>query len=317
LTVRPLPHAPGAWFVAPALGVIAAFFALPVIASALLSLTDFDIYAVADLRNLRFVGLRNYATLFGDPLFWRAVANTLYFVAVGGPLSIAVSLGAALLVNARLTRWKAWFRTAFFLPVVTTLVATAIVWRYVLQTRSGLLNAGLALAGIGPIDWLGDPRWAMPAIILMAIWKNFGFNTVIFVAGLQSIPERLYEAASLDGAGAWQQLRHVTLPMLAPTCAFVVILTVIGYCQLFAEPYVLTQGGPANSTLSLVLLMYQEGFRWWNMGAAAAVAVVLFTIILGLTVMQVRLRALRTGWQSAPRFGRAPEEASGEAGQSR
>jgi multiple sugar transport system permease protein len=263
------------------------------------------------------VGLRNYATLFGDPLFWRAFANTLYFVAVGGPLSIAVSLGAALLVNARLTRWKAWFRTAFFLPVVTTLVATAIVWRYVLQTRSGLLNAGLALAGIGPIDWLGDPRWAMPAIILMAIWKNFGFNMVIFVAGLQSIPERLYEAASLDGAGAWKQLRHVTLPMLAPTCAFVVILTVIGYCQLFAEPYILTQGGPANSTLSLVLLMYQEGFRWWNMGAAAAVAVVLFTIILGLTVMQVRLRALRSGWQSAPRFGRAPEEASGEAGQSR
>jgi multiple sugar transport system permease protein len=138
----------------------------------------------------------------------------------------------------------------------------------------------------------------------MAIWKNFGFNMVIFIAGLQSIPERIYEAASLDGAGAWQQLRHVTLPMLAPTLGFVVILTVVGYCQLFAEPYVLTQGGPANSTLSLVLLMYQEGFRWWNMGAAAAVAVVLFTIILGLTLLQLRLRSLDGRWQSEPRAGR-------------
>jgi len=311
------PPAPGAWFVAPALGVIAAFFVLPVLASAVLSLTDFDIYAVADLRNLRFVGLRNYEELLRDSLFWQALGNTLYFVVVGGPLSVAVSLAAALLVNARLTRWKAFFRTAFFLPVITTLVATAIVWRYVLQTRAGLLNAGLGLVGIGPIDWLGDPRWAMPAIILMAIWKNFGFNMVIFVAGLQSIPERIYEAASLDGAGAWQQLRHVTLPMLAPTFAFVVILTVIGYCQLFAEPYVLTQGGPANSTLSLVLLMYQEGFRWWNMGAAAAVAVVLFAIILGLTVIQLRLRSLDGGWQSearsdgAPRLASAPRETRG------
>ncbi len=303
--MRPPLRAPGVWFVTPALAVIAAFFAVPVLASVVLSLSDFDIYAVADLRNLRFVGLRNYVELLRDPLFWQALANTLYFVAVGGPLSVAVSFAAALLVNARLTRWKAFFRTVFFLPVVTTLVATAVVWRYVLQTRSGLLNAGLGLVGIGPIDWLGDPRWAMPAIILMAIWKNFGFNMVIFIAGLQSIPERLYEAAALDGAGAWQQLRHVTLPMLAPTFVFVVILTVIGYCQLFAEPYVLTQGGPANSTLSLVLLMYQEGFRWWNMGAAAAVAVVLFAIMLGLTMIQLRLRSLDGGWQSEPRRGAA------------
>jgi multiple sugar transport system permease protein len=271
-----------------------------------LSLTDFDIYAVADWRTLRFVGVRNYVALLRDPLFWQALGNTLYFVAIGGPLSVAVSFGAALLVNARLTRWRAFFRTAFFLPVVTTLVATAVVWRYVLQTRAGLLNAGLGLLGLEPIDWLGDPTWAMPAIILMAIWKNFGFNMVIFIAGLQSIPERMYEAASLDGAGEWQQLRHVTLPMLAPTFAFVTILTLIGYCQLFAEPYVLTQGGPANSTLSLVLLMYQEGFRWWNMGAAAAVAVVLFAIILGLTLLQLRVRSMDGTWQSESRHDGPP-----------
>ena len=164
------------------------------------------------------------------------------------------------------------------------------MWRYIYHPRLGLLSYALSWCGIGPIDWLGDPRWAMPAIILMAVWKNFGFNMVIFIAALQSIPERLYEAASIDGAGAWRQLRHVTLPMLAPTFTFVTVITMIGYLQLFAEPYVMTQGGPAQSTLSIVLLMYQEGFRWWNLGYAAALAFVLFLIILGFTLITLRLQ---------------------------
>ena len=283
-----------AWgFLAPALLVIAVFFFLPVAASLLLSFTDFDVYAVADPHSLRLVGLANYIHLLHEPRFWTALGNTFYFVLVGGPLSVAVSLGAALLLDARLTRLKGFFRTVFFLPVVTTLVAVAVVWRYLYHPRYGLLNHLLALAGLGPVDWLGDPRWAMPAIILLAVWKNFGFNMIIFVAGLQSIPERLYEAARMDGAGAWQQLRHVTLPMLAPTFLFVAIITTIGYFQLFAEPYVMTQGGPANRTLSIVLLMYEEGFRWWSMGHAAAIAFVLFAIILGLTLLQLRLRPLQ------------------------
>ena len=153
-----------------------------------------------------------------------------------------------------------------------------------------MLNYGLGLLGIAPVDWLGDPAWAMPALILLAVWKNFGFNMIIFIAGLQNIPLHLYEAATIDGANSWQQFRHVTLPMLAPTFLFVAVITMIGYFQLFAEPYVMTQGGPANSTLSVVLLMYQEGFRWWNMGYAAAVAFVLFAIILAATLVQLRLR---------------------------
>jgi len=173
---------------------------------------------------------------------------------------------------------------------VTTLVAVAVVWRYVYHPRFGLLNQGLGALGLGPIDWLGDPHWAMPAIIVMAAWKNFGFNMIVLIAALQSIPDNLYEAARLDGASELQQLRHVTLPMLAPTLLFVTVITVIGYFQLFAEPYVMTQGGPANRTLSIVLLMYEQGFRWWNMGYAAAVAFVLFVIILGLTLLQRRLR---------------------------
>jgi len=280
------------WFVAPALAALGAFFAVPLAASLGLSLTDFDIYAIGDLGNLRFIGLANYARLLHEPLFWVALANTLVFVALGGPLSIAVSLAAALLVNSRLVRWKGLFRTLLFLPVVTTLVAVAVVWRALYHPRVGLVNGLLAVLGIAPIDWLGDPRFAMPALIAMAIWKNFGFNMVIFVAGLQSIPERLYEAARIDGAGSWAQLRAVTLPMLAPTFLFVGLSTAIGYFQLFAEPYVMTGGGPANRTLSIVLLMYREGFRWWNMGYAAALAFVLFAVILVASWLQWRLRPL-------------------------
>jgi len=280
----------GILLVAPALAVIAAFFVVPVLAAVGLSLTDFDVYAVARLDRLRVVGVENYVRLLHDPRFWTALRNTTYFVLVGGPLSIAVSLGAALLLSSRLVRFRGFFRTVFFLPVVTTLVAVAVVWRYLYHPRYGPLNQMLGWVGIAPIDWLGDPRWAMPALILLAIWKGFGFNMVIFVAGLQSIPERLYEAASIDGAHSWAQFRSITLPMLAPTFVFVALITMIGYFQLFAEPYVMTQGGPAHSTLSIVLLMYQEGFRWWNMGYAAAVAFVLFAVILALTLVTMRLR---------------------------
>lgn len=299
----PAPAAPGggargarrlspAWgFLAPALSVIFLFFVVPVAASLLLSLTDFDIYAIASRANLRVVGAGNYARLLRDPLFWTALGNTAYFVVVGGALSIAVSFAAALSLHSRRVRFQAFFRTALFLPVVTTLVAVAVVWRYVYHPRYGLLAYGLSWFGIEPVDWLGDPRWAMPAIILMAVWKNFGFNMVIFLAGLQAIPERLYEAASIDGADAWRQFRCVTLPMLAPTVFFVTLMTAIGYLQLFAEPYVMTQGGPAQSTTSVVLLMYQEGFRWWNMGYAAAVAFVLFAITLSLSLLAMRVRS--------------------------
>ena len=298
-TVRAHRLNPAYVFVAPALAAIGVFFFVPVVASVLLSFSDFDIYAVASRDNLRMIGFGNYARLARDGLFWVAVRNTLYFVLVAAPLSLLGSLGAALVLSARLTRWKDVFRTILFLPVVTTLVAVAVVWRYAFHPRIGLLNALLAPLGIGPIDWLGDPRWAMPAIILMTIWKNFGFNMVILVAGLQSIPEQLYEAARIDGAGAAARFRHVTLPMLAPTMVFVGVMTLIGDLQLFAEPYVMTQGGPVQATLSVVLLMYLEGFRWWNMGYAAAIALVLFAMILALTFIALRARALATGEEAA------------------
>ncbi len=275
------------WFLPPALVLIGIFFFLPVAASFLLSVTDFDIYAVGDLANARFVGLRNYAELAGNPLFWTAVRNTFYFALVGGPITVAVALAAALLVNAKVVRFKGVFRTIYFVPFVTTLVAVAIVWRYLYNPQYGLLNYVLGLVGIDPVNWLGDPTWAMPAIILLAVWKNFGYHMLIFIAGLQAIPGELYEAAELDGAGATRRFWHVTLPMLAPTFFFVGVVTMIGYFQLFAEPYVMTMGGPLRSTTSLVLLMYEEGFRWWRMGVAAAIAFVLFVLILAWTLVQL------------------------------
>jgi len=285
-----------AWyFVAPALLVIAIFFFLPVAAALALSFTDFDIYALADGRNLRLVGLRNYVRLLQTPLFWQAFGNTLYFVVVGVPLSMVVSFGAALLLHSRLVRFQAFFRTALFAPVVTTLVAVAVVWRYLFNPQYGWLNYALGRAGIPAVDWLGDPHWAMPAIIVVAVWKNFGYNMVILLAGLQSIPEQLYEAARIDGASMWRQFRHVTLPMLAPIVAMVNILTIAGYFQLFAEPYVMTQGGPLQSTVSVLYFMYEEGFKWWNLGSASAVAFVLFLFISCVTALQLRL----VRWQSA------------------
>ncbi|PWT71710.1 MAG: sugar ABC transporter permease [Proteobacteria bacterium] len=283
-----MPRA-GWWFVAPALLVIGVFFILPVAAGLALSFTDFDIYALASLRNLRFIALDNYLHLLRTPLFWQALGNTFYFVMVGVPLSIAMSLSAALLLHSRLARFKFFFRTALFAPVVTTLVAVAVVWRYLFQTRYGMVNYALGELGIGPIDWLGDPRMAMPTIILLAVWKNFGYNMVIFLANLQAIPEEVYEAARIDGASRVQQLLYVTLPMLAPTLLLVGILTTAGYFQLFAEPYVMTQGGPLRSTVSVLYFMYEEGFKWWNFGTASTVAVLLFLLIFGVTWGLMRL----------------------------
>ena len=275
-------------FAGPALIVLGIFFGIPVASALLLSLTDFDLYALSDMSNLRFVALGNYFDLLQTPLFWKSLGNTAYFVAIGVPLSIGVSLGAALLLNAKVARFKGMFRTALFAPVVTTLVAVAVIWRYLFHTSYGLVNWALGHIGIAPVDWLGDPAWAMPTIILFAVWKNFGYNMVIFIAGLAAIPEDLYEAARIDGASRWKQFVHVTLPMLGPVLLVVAVITVSGYFQLFAEPYVMTRGDPLQSTVSVLYFMYEEGFMWWNLGRASAVAFLLFLIILGVTTLLLR-----------------------------
>jgi multiple sugar transport system permease protein len=293
------PSLAGWWFAGPALAVLAVFFVVPVAAAFVLSLTDFDIYAIADPANLRLVWMHNYVQLLKTPLFWKALGNTLYFVVVGVPLSIAVSLATAVLLDSELARFKGVFRTALFAPVVTTVVAVAVVWRNLFHARYGWVNHALAAIGIGPIDWLGDPHWSMPAIILFAVWKNFGINMIIFVAALQAIPRELYEAARIEGANAAQQFRHVTLPLLAPTMLMVAVVTMAGYFQLFAEPYVMTQGGPLQSTVSVLYLMYEQGFKWWSLGVASAVAFALFALMLACTALLLRTARRRmVAWGS-------------------
>jgi multiple sugar transport system permease protein len=210
-------------------------------------------------------------------------------VFVGGPLSVLVSLGAAMLVHAKRNRFPGFFRTVYFTPVVTTLVAVAIVWRYLDHPKYGLVNWALTALHLPAVDWLGDPHFAMPAIVILAVWKNFGYNMLIFLAGLANIPEEQYEAAQLDGASWLQRFRHVTMPGLKATFVFVAVITMLGNFQIFSEPYVMTQGGPLRSTTTVVLWMYEEGFRWWRMGLAAAIAFVLF-MIMGLgTWIQMRI----------------------------
>lgn len=279
----------GYLFTAPAVIAIIVFFFGPAFAALILSFTDFDIYALADIKNMRFVGFKNYLDLLQTPLFWKALSNTMFFVFIGGPLSMAASLGAALLLNSQKARFKNFFRTIFFAPVVTTLVATAVVFKYLLHTKYGYLNFGLSQFGIEPIDWLGDPKWAMPAIVIFAIWKNFGYNMVIFIAALQNVSQDLFDAAKIDGANKFQAFMNVTMPALGPAILMVSIMTMTGFFQLFAEPYVMTQGGPAEQTVTVLYMMYEQGFKWWNLGQASAVAFVLFIFMLLMTIVQMQV----------------------------
>ena len=280
------------WLLSPALAAIGLFFAVPLFAALFLSLTDFDLYGIADLGTVRFVGLGNYADLLADARFWRAVRNTLVFALLGGPATIAAALFGAILVDSKLARAKGFFRTVYFAPVVTTLVAAAVVWRAFLHPTYGPVNRIFTFLGLPAIDWLGDPRWATLAIVSLSVWRTFGYCLVIFVAGLQSIPPSLYEAARLEGAGAWRLMTDITLPLLRPTTFFVAVITGVGLFQIFAEPYVITRGGPLEATTSLALLMYEQGFRWWSLGRAAAIAFLLFVLILAASALQVALRRL-------------------------
>lgn len=277
-----------AWgFVAPSLIAIAIFFVVPVFSALLLSLTDFDIYALADLGNMRFVGLQNYERLLGNPLFWGAMRNTMWFCVLGVPLTIGASLLAAVILNARTVKWRPLWRVMFFAPYVTTLVATAVLWNYMLHTRYGVINWMITSFGLPAVDWLGSPNTSIPAILMFVVWKAFGYNMLIFLAVLQTVPDDLYEAARIDGAGPWARFQHVTLPAIAPTLLLVSIISVAGFFQLFAEPYVMTQGGPSQSTVTVLYFMYEEGFKWWNLGSASAVAFILFLCIFAVTLLQL------------------------------
>lgn len=286
---RTLRRAAVGWgFALPFTALFAVFTAGPVLASFVMSFTDLR---SLDLRNpfaVDFVGLAQYAKLAQDALFLKAAGNTAAFVVVGVPLTITAGLAVALGLNSGLTRLRSLFRVGYYLPVVTSIVAVSVVWRFLLQPDAGLVNSVLRLVGVDGPNWLASTQLALPSLIVMATWRNLGFQMVIFLAGLQAIPQHLYEAARLDGAGRWQQFRFVTLPMLRPTVLFVAVITSIGYLQFFEEAFVMTRGGPLNSTLSVSYHIYNQ-FGFGNYAYASAMSYVLFLAIVLLSVLWFRL----------------------------
>ncbi|MFC6063301.1 sugar ABC transporter permease [Streptomyces ochraceiscleroticus] len=277
-----------AWgFCSPFVALFATFGVWPVFSSLSMSVTDITSRDVRTPFSVNFVGLDNYSALFADPTFVRAVLNTLYFVAVGIPLTMVIALALAVALNSGIRRAKALFRVGYFAPVVTSIVAVAVVWRY-LYKPDGMINSALAAIGIHGPDWLNDPHWSMPALILMAVWRHFGIPMVIFLAGLQSVPAELHEAARMDGATRWRAFRSITLPLLRPTTLIVAILLSISYLQFFEEPFVMTSGGPLDSTVSISYYAYRQ-FGFGNYGLASAASYVLVTAIALLSFVQFRI----------------------------
>jgi multiple sugar transport system permease protein len=236
-----------------------------------------------------FVGLSNYRDMIHDKQFTQSVLNTIYFSGASVPISMAIGLLLALLVNLPL-RFRALFRTAFYLPVVTPFVVSAILWKWLYNGDYGLFNYYLLKAHIidGPLLWLSDKNLAMPAVILMSVWAGTGFSMVVYLAGLQTIPEELYESARLDGANAWQRLRYVTIPMLRPTTLFLLVMGIIGSLQVFTQIFVMTNGGPVNRTTTMVYYMYLWAFKYFDMGYASTLAFALFLMLLVFTALQLR-----------------------------
>lgn len=282
-------QARAAWILAaPFLALFATFMLLPLVWSLLMSLTD---TSSADLRtplNVSFIGLDNYVRLFQDEQFFTALRNTAVFVLVALPLTLAAGLATAVALDRGIRRFRAVFRVGFYLPVITSIVAVAVVWKTLLEPRAGLVNLVLGWFGIDGPAWLADTRFALPVMIVMAVWRNLGTVMIIMLAGLQSVPQSLMEAAELDGAGAWQRFWRVTFPLLRPALLLTAVTTGIGYLQFFDEPFVMTDGGPLDSTLSATLYAYKQ-FGNGNYEMASAASYVIFVLIVALTVLQFRV----------------------------
>jgi multiple sugar transport system permease protein len=255
----------------------------PIVASLLLSLTEWNL-----LRDPEWVGFGNFVKLFTrDEVFMTSLVNTAYYTVGHIVPTVVLALGAALLLN-RGIRGLPLYRTIYYVPTIVPIVATAVLWKWIFNPNFGLLNAGLELVGIPKIPWLGSLEWAMPAIIIMS-WWSFGVGMVVLLAGLQGVPEHLLEAARIDGANAWHEFWHVVVPMISPVLFFVIIVQVIGSFQIFTPTYIMTEGGPGNATLTIVLYLYRNGFQYFQMGYASAIAWVLVVVVLAATLLQFRI----------------------------
>lgn len=273
----------GTWaviFLLPHLILFLAFMLIPVIASFILSFTSWDM-----ISQIEWVGFGNYVELFNDEIFIEVFWNTIYFTAVSVPVGIFISLILAVALNQKIRGIK-FYRVAYFLPVISSMVAVAIIWQWIYNPEYGFLNFMLGIVGIDGPNWLSSQSWSMPAVIVTSIWKGLGFNMLIFLAGLQGIPDSYYEAAELDGASTWAKFRFITVPLLSPTTFFITIMAVINSFQVFDTVYLMTGGGPGRSTSVLVHYLYQNGFEYFRMGYASAMAYVLFFLVFIITLIQ-------------------------------
>jgi len=264
----------------PSLLGMTVFYIFPVISSLAFSFTKWDL-----LSPIRWVGIANYVNAVNDPAVQQALRNTVLFILGYLPSVVMLGLGLALLLN-RVRRGRAFFRAVYFVPVVTSWVAVSLIWKWLLNPQYGLINYGLSLLGITGPGWLFDPNWAMPGVIITTVWKDIGFVAVIYLAGLQDIPENIREAAALDGAGPWQVFRFVTVPLLAPTTFFVTTISLISSFQVFDQVFVMTGGGPVGATTTMVQLIYKNAFSYSAMGYASAISWILFALIFSVTVIQ-------------------------------
>lgn len=303
-------------YILPALAVVVVFRIVPILSSFLASLTEYDIGGFHG-----FTGIDNYARMFSDARFWSSVSNTVFFVLGVVPLGIAIPLLLAVLLRGKLFA-KGFYRTVYFLPVVTSAVAVSVVWTWLFNPEAGPLNGVLAALGMDPLMWLREPRGvfemllsptgvdlpgilagpslALVSLMIVSVWKSIGYNTVLFLAGLENIPGEYYEAAKLDGARRWSVFRHVTWPLLSPTTYYVLIMSTITSFQTFALVYVMTPppgGGPLGTTNLLVFYLYQKAFDRFDIGYASAISVFLFVVLLGLTILQRRLAGRRVVYE--------------------
>ncbi len=277
------------WILAlPFLLLFGVFTVWPVFQSFLMSITDTRLGDIRTPFSVGFVGFDNYVTAISDPVYRKAVVNTSVFVVFGVPLTMTCGLAAAVALDKGITKLRGVYRMAFYTPVVTSIVAVAVVWRFLLEPNSGLFNTVLGWVGIDGPNWLGDPNTALLSLIMMTTWRNFGTSMIIFLAGLQTVPWELHEAAALDGASPWRRFWSVSFPLLRPTFLFVLVTTTIGYLQFFEEPFVMTEGGPLNSTISASMYTYNQ-FGFGNLGVSGAMAYLTFMAIVIVTLIQFRI----------------------------
>lgn len=282
-----------AWvFVAPFVLTFGVFGLIPLVSSLAMSFTDLRARDIRNPFNVNFVGFDNFVAVLTDPSFQRALFNTLMFVVVGVPATLFLALVLAVLLNSVSRKVATFFRVGYYTPVITTIVAVAVVWRIMYQ-NTGVINTILASVGITGPNWLSDPNTALLAITIMAVWRNIGASMVIFLAGLQGIPADVNEAASIDGANAFQKFFRITIPMMMPTILLNTILVTTGYMQFFDEPFVMTNGGPLESTTSIALQVYNQ-FKYGNYSIGAAGAYVLFALVGILALIQFRFFRQRT-----------------------